>query len=779
MKKFRFLSAIALLLTLCMVFAACNTSEGGNNADGPSYRVMVSASKGATVLPGASQTVPEGGTAVFNIQFEENYVFLGSDVGVFDPTTNTLTVENVTKATLVTLKAGVVDYDTNTLINYRFYNTCADDITSIPSNTDVALGTEITVKAGNLSRYFAGWSIGESTEILSKDRTFTFRITPEMVQNNSLLIKPNYITLDTYSYDANGGKINNTTVNAKSNTYAMKKITGNKITVTLSMDYLNKLTCATAFWNDGTFTRDGYVLKEYNTKPDGSGEAFSPGAKIYQMNEDGSEYILYCIWEKAEPSQFTYESYSMPLPAQTTKAKAPDWVTDGVIITGYTGDTKTVAIPEKIDGKTVIAVKSGAFKDKAFTTLLMPRTLQEVQNGAVVGCSSLKTLYFPSGLWSIHDEAFDEATYKNFTDMIVYASIAPRYAAAESGGGWGIKLSYLMSTQDRNRVICVAGSSTLQGLGSEYLEALLDNDYAVINFGTTRTTHGVLYLEAMQHYVHDGDIVVYAPENSIYMMGDTALYWKTLRDMEPLYQLFRYVDISNYTDVFDAFTDFNQNYAYKQNPGIYENVCKISSLNNYGDDVRKAKNDYADKTVKFIDAYNITMNNRVKSVDEGDWRYAGEQTDYNDDLYWASIDAPQYKDQVNHAINAVRKAGAKVYFGFAPVDASKLIRSAQDKNWLNDYDQLIVKTYDVDAILGSSKSYVFAHQYFYDCAFHTNNYGRTYRTYQMYKDLCTLLGRELKYQNGDLGTDFDQCLFEMDAGNRPLKTPKYTVDFLK
>jgi len=241
MKKFRFLSAIALLLTLCMVFAACNTSEGGNNADGPSYRVMVSASKGATVLPGASQTVPEGGTAVFNIQFEENYVFLGSDVGVFDPTTNTLTVENVTKATLVTLKAGVVDYDTNTLINYRFYNTCADDITSIPSNTDVALGTEITVKAGNLSRYFAGWSIGESTEILSKDRTFTFRITPEMVQNNSLLIKPNYITLDTYSYDANGGKINNTTVNAKSNTYAMKKITGNKITVTLREMVFDKI----------------------------------------------------------------------------------------------------------------------------------------------------------------------------------------------------------------------------------------------------------------------------------------------------------------------------------------------------------------------------------------------------------------------------------------------------------------------------------------------------------------------------------------------------------
>ena len=51
-----------------------------------------------------------------------------------------------------------------------------------------------------------------------------------------------------------------------------------------------------------------------------------------------------------------------------------------------------------------------------------------------------------------------------------------------------------------------------------------------------------------------GDTVIFAPENSVYMMGDTALYWKTIRDMEMLFEFFRYVDIAGYTNVFGAFT---------------------------------------------------------------------------------------------------------------------------------------------------------------------------------------------------------------------------------
>jgi len=780
MKKACFISVLALLFTLCLVFTSCDSSDADVQTDAPVHRVMVSASEGITVLPEAAQEVKEGESAVFNIQFADNYVFESTDFGVFDPVANTLTVENVTKATLVTLKAVLVEYESDTLIRYWFFKTNAADKSSVPNDAEVPLGTEVTVTAGDMKTFFAGWMIGDGPSYISNARTYTFRITPEMVKNNSLMIKPKYISLDSYSYDANGGTIDSSTPNAKSNTYAAKSISGSKLSVTLSAAYLDKITCATAFWNDGTFTRDGYVLKEYNTKPDGSGEAISPGAKVFQYNSDGSDYVLYCIWEKAEPSFFTYEPYTMALPSGIKKTNAPDWVTDGIMITGYTGDAKTVAIPEKIDGKTVIAVKSGAFKDKAFTTLLMPRTLQEVQNGAVIGCSSLKTLYFPSGLWSIHDEAFDEATYKNFTDMIVYASIAPRFATATSGGGWGIKLSYLMSTQDQNRIICIAGSSTYQGLSTEYLEALFDHDYAVINFGTTRTTHGALYLEAMQHYAHEGDIVIFAPENSIYMMGDTALYWKTLRDMDPLYQFFRYVDISNYTDVFDAFTDLNQNYAYKNSPGVYENVAKLTSMNKYGDHVNTNKNVYVNQSsTKYADVYHITFNNRVKSTNEGDYEKAGFQSDYSNNTYWVSLDDSPYKDLMNHAIRSAKKSGAKVYFGFAPADASSVVEEVRNTEWLNAYDTLIQNTYEFDASVGSCKNYIFAREYFFDCAFHTNNYGRTYRTYMLYKDLCPLLGREVKYQNGDLGTDFDQCLFEKDADGKVLKTPLYPVDFLK
>jgi len=780
MKKLHLLFSCILALILCLTASGCDPAANQQETEEVTHRVMVTASEGVTVLPQAIQDVKEGESALFTIQFAENYVFESTDGGVFDASTNTLCVENVTSPMLITLKAEKVEYSTAATVKYCFIKTCEEDTSSAKHNSEIPLGTEITVRAGNTSRYFSGWKFGGSEEVVSTERSYTFRVTPELVQNGELLITPQYIDLNVYSYNENGGKFNKGTVNAKNSKYAKTKISGSTLTVTLSEDYLKKLSCATAFWNDGTFTRDGYILKEYNTKPDGSGEAYSPGAKFYQVHADSTPFVLYCIWEKADTSLYTYKTYTMKFPDGIKEENAPDWKTDGVIITGYTGDESTVAIPETIDGKTVIAIQSGAFKNKSFKTLLMPRTLQEVQNNAFTGCSSLETLYFPSGLWSIHNEAFDNATYSKLKSFIVYASIAPRFSHGESAGGFAMKLSYMMSNQDRNRIVVIAGSSSLQGLGSTYLEALMDHEYAVVNFANTRTTHGALYLEAMQHYMHEGDIVIYAPENSIYMMGDSSLYWKTLRDMEPLYQMFRYVDISNYDNMFNAFTEYNQDYAYKNPPRLYEQASSTKSPNKNGDDIKENKNGYGNSSpTVFVEAYNLSFNNRYKSVNEGQWDLAGNQKDYTDDTYWTSIDSSPYKDLLNHAIDCAKSSGATIVFGFAPADASAIIEEARNTAWLDAYDKMLSETYNFDAILGSCKNHIFAHEYFYDCAFHTNNYGRTWHTYAFYKEICDLLNCEAKYSHGDLGTDFDQCLFETDAQNKVLASPKYPVDFLK
>lgn len=780
MRKRHLFSLLALTLLLCFALAGCGKTPAEKpQRDG--IRVMVGASQGVTVIGETITEVAEGEDAVFTVEFAPGYVFKSTDAGTFDTKTNTLTVKKVTRPTLVSLAAEAVDYDTSVVVNYIFDTSNKADRSTVEDGAKITLGTEITVTAGDVGKLFSGWTVGFEKEYISTDRTFTFRVTPEMITNNSYVtIRPHYSDLSKLYFDANGGTVVKNTVNAKGNGLATTKIDGDRIQVTLSTKYLEYATCGTAFWHDGTFVRDGYVLTEYNTKPDGSGTAYSPGAKVYQVNPDGGDFVLYCMWEKATAeSAFKYESCTMTLPKGIKASNAPDWNEKGVIITGYTGSDKTVAIPETLGGKPVIAIKAGAFKNKEFTTLYFPRTLQEVQDGAVTGCSRLKTLYYPSGLMTITDKAFDSATYSNWTDFLVYASIAPRYSNSESGA-YGAKISRLLSTYEQNRIIAIAGSSTLQGLGSAYLEDLLDHEYAVINFGTTRTTHGSLYLEAMQHYAHEGDIVMFAPENSIFMMGDTHLYWKTIRDMEALYDFFRYVDISHYSGMFSSFSEQHRMYTYTRAPQVYEAIMGVGGIDKYGDDVKRNKNGYVNSSsTAYINAYNLSFNNRYKSVDEGAWEKGGAHNDYSDNRYWVSFDESPYKDQINRAVQAVKTSGAKVYFGFAPADASTLFPEAQNKEWLLAYDQLILDTFTFDGIVGSCVNYIYAHEYFFDCAFHTNNYGRTWRTYYLYRDLCDILDKEIVYQNGDTGTDYQSCLFEKDANGKMLTSPKYAVDFLK
>ena len=70
----------------------------------------------------------------------------------------------------------------------------------------------------------------------------------------------------------------------------------------------------------------------------------------------------------------------------------------------------------------------------------------------------------------------------------------------------------------------------------------------------------------------------------------------------------------------------------------------------------------------------------------------------------------------------------------------------------------IAETLDV-TVLGTCSDYVWAHKYFYDCAFHVNDIGRPLRTYQLYKDLAQELGLSVKAMDA-VGTDYDGCIFE-------------------
>ena len=786
MKKLfsKMLSLSVILLLMILAAASCQPSSGGNEKEeenkAKEYNVAVGYPDGVIVNGQNPATVKHGGTVTFEVIIPEGYVFKSCDGATYDQETGILKVENVTSRMYLDFKIEKFEYDVTERFAFQFYAGSKLDTSTVP-NGSVNSGTLITLTAGDTSRAFVGWTIGASysngAAIVSTEREYSIRISPDTVTGGALIVCSNYVDADTITYHANGGNIDKTTVNMTNSKYYTVSSDSDSVVLKYGAKYLDFMECASSFYDDGTFTRDGYVLIEYNTKPDGSGDAYSLGSKVPLLT-DFARTELYCIWaEDSTHSDFTYESISIPYPfAKATTA--PHWVADGIVITGYNGSDDTVVVPEKIDGKTVTAIASGAFVNENMTTLVLSRRVLKVADGAFVGCSKLETIYFPDGIYEINNEALDDASYTSFKNLYVNATLAPRYVGCDTGA-LSVKLSRLLASEHENRIILIAGSSAYQGFGTEYMEALLEGEYRVINFGTTRTTNGIMYLEAMYALAHEGDVVIYAPENSSYMFGETELYYKTLRDLESMNNIYRYVDFSNYTNIFGSFTDFNKSYRYNESTGSstprrYEDVCENGSLadmdgtfakattNKYGDYLYKLRSGVS---ASYNDAYFITMNERIKSKYEGAWNNTGNQhanKDYTDpnNNTWCSFTDPYYADQMNRAIALAKSSGAKVYFAFCPADANALVAGAGTYEALRAYDTLIMNTFDFDGLVGMAENYVFDHSYFYDCAFHLNDTGRTYRTYRMYLDLADILG--ITDINGykSVGTDFDGCTFE-------------------
>lgn len=775
---------ILLLLASVFAFASCTSDEPEEDE---TYRVMVGVSEGFYVASKNPLDVKRGGTAEFDILLESGYAFVSVSHGTYDAATGKLKIENVTARTTVQFVVENLGYDTTVNYIYSFNGTDYDTTTQQPGPS-VAAGTKITVSAGDMGRIFVGWSFGKTVkagaEVVSAEREYTFRISPDIVENGALVVYPNYTDPNVYYYDANGGVLDTSSRNMAQNDFYTAKVDGNRVKVTLLAEYYDFAECASLFWDDSTFTRDGYVLKEYNTRSDGSGEAYSLGSKFYTNSGDDSYPVLYCIWSEAAPeSDFDFIDYNMTKPSSAKYA--PDWCENGVVITSYKGNDDSVTVPEYLGGKKVIAISSSAFTNKSMTELILPKTVQAVENGAFVGCSSLKTLYLPSSIYQIYDEAFDEATYSSFTTLILSATMAPRDSHT-GDGAFAVKFCRFLAARDEKKVVVISGSSTYQGLATEYMEALFDGEYTVINFGTTRPRPGLVYLEALSHYTDDDDIFIYAPENSSYMMGEGYLSWRMIRNLEGMNNLYRYFDISNYYGYFSSITELNQTYSYTVKEHKYEEICRNGGTYNgewYGTDkngdYQNAKREgYLDES-RYIDSYYITLNNRYKSMNEGTWNDVDEQErnkDYTDpnNPAWRSIDTPEMVARMNYAINKAKESGAGVYFGFAPADAYALVEAARNTDWILAYDALIMELYDFDGLMGSAVDYVYNHKYFYDCAFHVNDYGRAYRTYNLYVDIAEALGLENINGFYSKGTDFDGCLFEEGSDGTPLTD----VDFL-
>lgn len=780
MKK---LFSVLLLLLLSLALLVSCGGDGGSEDDGGSgveYTVSVSPTTGISITSTNPLKVKAGESASFDVKIAEGYVLRSVSAGNYDTATEKLTLSNVRSDVRVQFTVEEIDLDAETCV-FKFFGTEAD--TASQPDGAIEVGVGILLTAGSKTRTFLGWSyhkpVSQGGVIASGNTQYSVTVSPTLVgSDGAIKLYANYAEPGVIYYDANDGIINMGSSNLTENKYYTLEATARGVKLTYSNEYYNRVGAASLFWDDGSFTRDGCVLKEYNTRADGSGTAYSLGSKFPMNTED---LTLYCIWAKdSTHTDFEYEDIYLPVPPNAKDVQ--HWAENGIVITAYNGNSTDVTVPEKIDGKYVTAIAAGAFTDKRVETLVLSRRIIKVEDGAFVGCTSLKTIHYPDGIYYISSAAFDAESFDGVKNFYVNATIAPRFSSTLEGA-FSMKLTSVLTSMNKSRIVVVAGSSTLQGLSSEYLEALLEGEYKVVNFGTTRTTHGAMYLEAMGALTSERDIVLYAPENSIYMLGEPSLYWKTIRDLESMYNIFRHIDISNYDNVISAFAELNGGYSdpesadppstvrYERQARRYEDIIEVANINEHHEYMHSACETYVQKN-NYSDYYEITLNARVRSALEG--LYNKNNPTPEEDK-WCNMTDAKYVENLTHAINAAKSSGAKVCFAFAPVDADKITSNAKGviAAWCAAYDKLILDTYTFDGVVGSSLDYIFNHQYFYNNAYHTNYYGRVWRTYVLYTDLAEMLGISEVKDHNEVGTEFEGCKFEEMFGNSPLYKVSY------
>ena len=120
-------------------------------------------------------------------------------------------------------------------------------------------------------------------------------------------------------------------------------------------------------------SREGYTLGGYYSD-------LSMTMPYTNTTVGAQNITIYAFWiGDAYYSDFTYTSS-----------------TSGVTITGYTGASPIVKVPEQINGQTVVSIASSAFAyNTNIRSINIPDTVENIAGGAFEGCSSLESMTIP------------------------------------------------------------------------------------------------------------------------------------------------------------------------------------------------------------------------------------------------------------------------------------------------------------------------------------------------------------------------------------------------
>ena len=316
------------------------------------------------------------------------------------------------------------------------------------------------------------------------------------------------------------------------------------------------------------FRREGYVPLGWNTKPDGSGESVPFGGRT-----DSAE--LYMMWAEAVPeAELTWEEQE-----------------GGARITGWSGERRLLAIPEKLGGLPVTRVASGAFAEARIDTAVLPPTLFALERNAFAG-SSLREICLYDSLFYVYDESFTDCG--ELRTLRLNAATSPRYSVSYYAA-FADKMDWLRESRKAGkRLVLAGGSATRYAYDSEVLAAAFP-DYTPVNMGVFAYCAMLPQYRLMQNLMGEGDVLLSAPEFDTVrtqFCTDNALddrFWPLTEADLGLVPL---LDLSQYSRVFDSLAEYLHTRSmmtarsYEETPKRWDddgNPSPVPTYNRFGD----------------------------------------------------------------------------------------------------------------------------------------------------------------------------------------------------
>ena len=518
------------------------------------------------------------------------------------------------------------------------------------------------------------------------------------------------------TYMANGGAVNGTA----NGTYSIAKHYDQNFMLQQTLHINNGV---------AEFTRSGYQLIGYSTVQTTSYEDYTTANNIQGFSNLGgvcevprstNMLTLYPVWAKeTDASSFGSETVTYSdifyAGATNTLNAVQKRDTTGIEITSYSGSNDTVVIPEYINGSPVIGIAANAFTSSSVKKIVIPKTVKKIASGAFSKCSNLAEIVFFDSLQYVYNESFPSSV----KTIVMNSTKLPTYAGNVEGS-FCIKYERVRFYRNAKKIIVLSGMSTLHGLNSKLLYDNFNGEYEVVNYGTNGSNESVFFLEVIAKYTTSGDIVVLAPEwTSNGMMGDTTLNWKMFRGNNQCYDIFREVDMRNYTNFWGAYTD-----------------CQIGKLISSNKD-----GDWAGlNTGKEYQHPNVTMNKY------GDLLGSRNQNTLfsSDPMMFDNQMTNERATNINKVNTLITAKGGILLFSFGTADAASVAR--KDASWKSKADsftQTCANLLDCPVIsnigtyiMGENDPYVSAaYQEIHNSQWHCTYYGANVRTVELTYDI--------------------------------------------